>query len=155
MSELQGQTNITDYLPDEATGSREQATAEGYDAEGRLLDYVVEGTADARQATRDGTQRESAGRARTSSGPAGHLPQGGRLMESDWHKVAKLVRVAVGNTKTAEDYIILRVAAEQEYRPRRGGRLSRLAEKLLAIYALTVYRAAQFFDWEESRWRES
>ena len=76
-------------------------------------------------------------------------------MESDWHKVAKLVRVAVGNTKTAEDYIILRVAAEQEYRPRRGGRLSRLAEKLLAIYALTVYRAAQFFDWEESRWRES
>lgn len=42
MSELMGQTNIGDYLPDEKP---EAAVAEGYDAEGRLLDYVPdEGT---------------------------------------------------------------------------------------------------------------
>ncbi len=44
MSELLGQTNIGDYLPDEKP---EAAVAEGYDAEGRLLDYVPEETADA------------------------------------------------------------------------------------------------------------
>ena len=37
MSELQGQTNIGDYLPDEKPVA---AVAEGYDAEGKLLDYV-------------------------------------------------------------------------------------------------------------------
>ncbi len=42
MSELQGQTNIGDYLPDEKPVA---AVAEGYDAEGRLLDYVVESAA--------------------------------------------------------------------------------------------------------------
>lgn len=42
MSELLGQTNIGDYLPDEKPV---EAAAEGYDAEGRLLDYVPdEGT---------------------------------------------------------------------------------------------------------------
>lgn len=42
MSELQGQTNIGDYLPEEKL---ETSVAEGYDAEGRLLDYVPnEGT---------------------------------------------------------------------------------------------------------------
>ena len=42
MSELMGQTNIGDYLPVEKP---EAAVAEGYDAEGRLLDYVPdEGT---------------------------------------------------------------------------------------------------------------
>ena len=45
MSELQGQTDIRDYLPEE--GKPGTAVAEGYDAEGRLMDYVPEGTADA------------------------------------------------------------------------------------------------------------
>lgn len=44
MSELMGQTNIGDYLPDEKP---ETSVADGYDAEGRLLDYVPEETADA------------------------------------------------------------------------------------------------------------
>ena len=41
MSELQGQMDLNEYLPDEGTENREQGTgiAEGYDAEGRLLDY--------------------------------------------------------------------------------------------------------------------
>ncbi len=39
MSELMGQTNIEDYLPDEKPVA---AVAEGYDAEGKLLDYVPE-----------------------------------------------------------------------------------------------------------------
>lgn len=74
--------------------------------------------------------------------------------EVDWSKVARRVRVAVGNTKTAEDYMILRSAAEQEYRVRRrGGRLARLAEALLGAYALTVYRLHEYFNWEGSRWR--
>ena len=56
----------------------------------------------------------------------------------DWGEVAKLVRVAVGNTKTQEDYLIMRAAAEQEYSVRRGGTLRRLAEALTVAYGLIV-----------------
>ena len=64
------------------------------------------------------------------------VPTGERLSEGetvDWSEVAKLVRVAVGNTRTADDYMILRSAAEQEYRVRDCGPLGRLAEALLAV----------------------
>ena len=71
----------------------------------------------------------------------------------DWSEVAKLVRVAVGNTRTADDYMILRSAAEQEYRVRDCGPLGRLAEALLAVYAMAVYHVSRYFDWEGSRWR--
>ena len=74
---------------------------------------------------------------------------------ADRRELAKLVRVAVGNTKTAEDYMILRAAAAQEYRVRSaGGPVGRLAEALLGAYALAVYQVNRFFAWEESRWRE-
>ena len=56
----------------------------------------------------------------------------------DWGEVAKLVRVAVGNTKTQEDYLIMRAAAEQEYSVRSGGALRRLAEALTVAYGLIV-----------------
>lgn len=39
MSELMGQMDLNEYLPEEETAA---ATTEGYDAEGRLLDYVPE-----------------------------------------------------------------------------------------------------------------
>lgn len=39
MSELMGQMDLNEYLPEEETAA---AAAEGYDAEGRLLDYVPE-----------------------------------------------------------------------------------------------------------------
>lgn len=81
-------------------------------------------------------------------------PCGEGMTEAKGREVARLVKVAVGNTKTAEDYMILRSAAEQEYRVRRrGGRLARLAEALLGAYALTVYRLHEYFNWEGSRWR--
>ena len=69
------------------------------------------------------------------------FPTGGRLLETepvDWGEVAKLVRVAVGNTKTQEDYLIMRAAAEQEYSVRSGGALRRLAEALTVAYGLIV-----------------
>ena len=84
------------------------------------------------------------------------VPTGERLSEGetvDWSEVAKLVRVAVGNTRTADDYMILRSAAEQEYRVRDCGPLGWLAEALLAVYAMAVYHVSRYFDWEGSRWR--
>ena len=80
----------------------------------------------------------------------------GRLMEGEgpnWNEVAKLVKVAVGNLKSAEDYAILRAAAEQEYRPPRMSELQRVRERLLAVYALTWMRLQTMFDWEGQKWR--
>ena len=81
----------------------------------------------------------------------------GRLLEGEgtnWSEVAKLVKVAVGNMKSAEDYAILRAAAEQEYRPPRTSELQRVRERLLAVYALTWMRLQTMFDWEGQKWRE-
>lgn len=99
-------------------------------------------------------RREATTAARTSSGPAGHLPQRGRLLEAEEaREVARLVKVAIGNTKTPEDYLILCMAAEQEYRTPRRSELSRAAERLLTAWAMMCYRVREYFRWEESRWR--
>ena len=71
----------------------------------------------------------------------------------DWAKVARRVKVAVGNTKTAEDYMILSVAAEQEYRMPRPWPLQKTRERLLAVYAMTWLRLRTLFDWEGAKWR--
>ena len=71
----------------------------------------------------------------------------------DWAKVARRVKVAVGNTKGAEDYAILRAAAEQEYRMPELTRLARARERLLALYALAWLRIQTMFDWEGAQWR--
>lgn len=58
---------------------------------------------------------------------------------TEWQRrVASLVRVAVGNTKTAEDYMIMISAAEQEYRVRSVMPLKRMAEALLGLYGLLI-----------------
>lgn len=71
----------------------------------------------------------------------------------DWAKVARRVKVAVGNTKGAEDYAILRAAAEQEYRMPELTRLARARERLLAVYALAWLSLKEYFNWEGQKWR--
>ena len=80
----------------------------------------------------------------------------GRLLEirkDDWDELAKLVKVAIGNTKTCEDYAILRAAAEQEYRMPQLSQLRRVRERLLAIYALAWFNIREYFNWEGAKWR--
>ena len=80
----------------------------------------------------------------------------GRLLEirkADWDELAKLVKVAIGNTKTSEDYAILRAAAEQEYRMPRLSQLRRARERLLAVYALAWLSLKEYFNWEGAKWR--
>lgn len=80
----------------------------------------------------------------------------GRLLEirkADWDELAKLVKVAIGNTKTSEDYAILRAAAEQEYRMPRLSQLRRARERLLAVYALAWLSLKEYFNWEGQKWR--
>lgn len=72
---------------------------------------------------------------------------------TNWAEVARLVKVAVGNTKTAEDYMILRMAAEQEYRTPRRRALYKERERLLAVYAMICLRIRDYFNWEGAKWR--
>ena len=105
-------------------------------------------------------RREATAAAGTSSGPAGHLPQRGRqegtgegMTEAQRRELARLVKVAIGNTKTPEDYLILCMAAEQEYCMPRRSELGRAAERLLTAWAMICYRVREYFRWEGSRWR--
>ena len=75
------------------------------------------------------------------------------MTEAQRRELARLVKVAVGNTKTPEDYLILCMAAEQEYRMPRHSELSRAAERLLTAWAMICYRVREYFRWEGSRWR--
>lgn len=71
----------------------------------------------------------------------------------DWREVARLVKVAVGNSKTAEDYMILIMAARQEYSPPRQSERTRLRDRLLALYAVACMRIQNYFNWEGAKWR--
>lgn len=74
------------------------------------------------------------------------FPTGGRLLEgAERAEVARLVRVAIGNTKTPEDYLILCMAAEQEYRTPRRSELHRAAELLLVGWTMMCYGIARAF----------
>ena len=92
---------------------------------------------------------------RGTSEPRGRLLEdGGRLSreeievvsaEIDRQKIlADLVRVAVNNTNTPEDYQIMAVKARGDYGKysRPAGPLRRLARKLLGVYGLTVLAIA-------------
>ena len=65
--------------------------------------------------------------------------------ETDWQAVAELVKVAVGNTKGPEDYLILRAAAAQDYGEDERGPLGRLLDRAIDIYGLFVYAIAEAF----------
>ena len=64
-------------------------------------------------------------------------------------QVARLVKVAVGNTLTAEDYMILRAAAEQDYAEHVRGPLARLLDRAIDIYGLFVYAVSEAFRAQE------
>lgn len=65
--------------------------------------------------------------------------------EIDRQAVAQLVKVAVGNTRGAQDYLILRAAAEQDYGEDERGPLGRLLDRAIGIYGLFVYAIAEAF----------
>lgn len=59
------------------------------------------------------------------------------VQRDKWRQVARQVRVAVGNTKTPEDYRLMIVKARNEYAIRcRTGKLHTAAGKLLLAWAL-------------------
>ena len=79
---------------------------------------------------------------------------GGRLTEDQMevvmaeidrqHILEALVRVAVGNGKTAEDYALMQIKARAEYdrADRRPAWLRKLAERALGLYGLLCYALA-------------
>lgn len=105
-----------------------------------------------------GARRPSRGRlleGRGTAEPRGRLLEGGGQLsreeievvsaEIDRQKIlADLVRVAVNNTNTPEDYQIMTVKARGDYGKysRPAGPLRRLARKLLGVYGLTVLAVA-------------
>lgn len=78
---------------------------------------------------------------------------GGGMTEAQRRELARGVKVAIGNTKTPEDYLILCKAAEQKYSTPRRSDLRRAAERLLTAWAMMGYRVREYFRWEGSRWR--
>lgn len=107
--------------------------------------------------------RAATAAAGTSSGPAGHLPQRGRLFEGERRVVEAeidrqaicegvnapnvdraLLRVAVGNHKTPEDYANMRFQAEMAYGEPvdEPTPLRRALDKALVIYAMFVEAVA-------------
>ena len=117
-------------------------------------------------AERTATEVVRASRTSSVSGEAAAtFPTGGRLWEDrgavesveivtvqrdKWRRVARQVRVAVGNTKTPEDYRLMIVKARSEYAIRcRSGKLHTVAGKLLLAWALLwqgIRRAYQAQD---------
>ena len=117
----------------------------------------------------------AAAAARTSSDPAsgatfaqGHgcaHPNGGRLwedrgavdtmevysvQEDKWRRVARQVHVAIGNTKTPEDYCQLIVKARGDYAIHtRSGPLHTVAGKLLLAWALLWQGIWRAYDAQE------
>jgi hypothetical protein len=67
------------------------------------------------------------------------------LTAAQRREIARLVKVAIGNTKTPEDYTILCMAAEQEYRTPRRTELHRAAELLLVGWTMMCYGIARAF----------
>ena len=94
-----------------------------------------------------------AARGNDLSRPCGAPSPEGEGKGTNWQEVARLVKVAVGNTKTAEDYMILIMAARQEYSPPRQSECTRLRDRLLALYAVACMRIQNYFNWEGAKWR--
>ena len=72
MNEISGQLELSDLLPEIGGAEPEGRQPEGYDAQGRLMDYVPEG---------EGTGGPGNEATSSVSPSASHLPQGGRLLE--------------------------------------------------------------------------
>lgn len=118
---------------------------------GALMAGVIAGRAEAMKDAPDVAERRG-----TSSDPGeagATFPTGGRLLEDDaqpvesleiytveqdkWRRVARQVHVAIGNTKTPEDYRQLIVKARGDYAVHtRPGPLHTFAGKLLLAWAL-------------------
>lgn len=64
--------------------------------------------------------------------------------KTDWNKIAALVRVAVGNTKTAEDYACMVAKSNYEYSV--GHKRGRLYGAILGVWALVWL---DFLGWYE------
>ena len=73
------------------------------------------------------------------------------VQQDKWRRVARQVRVAVGNTKTPEDYHLMIVKARSEYAIHtRPGPMHTAAGKLLLAWALlweALRRAYRAQDW--------
>ena len=118
---------------------------------GALMAGVMAGRSEAAERTATEVVRASRTSSVSAEGAA-TFPTGGRLWEDrgavesveivtvqrdKWRQVARQVRVAVGNTKTPEDYRLMIVKARSEYAIRcRSGKLHTVAGKLLLAWAL-------------------
>ena len=118
---------------------------------GSLMAGVMAGRSEAAERTATEVVRASRTSSVSAEGAA-TFPTGGRLWEDrgavesveivtvqrdKWRQVARQVRVAVGNTKTPEDYRLMIVKARSEYAIRcRSGKLHTVAGKLLLAWAL-------------------
>ena len=106
--------------------------------------YVVliqGGDAEISGAIADGMRRANEGRGTISSVTPPPLEQVEVVeAEIDRQRIQRaLLRVAVGNTNTAEDYAAMLTKARGDYAvTRRPGPLGRLGEQLLKLYALAV-----------------
>lgn len=96
----------------------------------------------------------------TSYGPAGNHPIEGKALggpaeerieivsaAADRRRVMALVRVAVGNTKTAEDYTMMTVKARGDYMryARAPGPVRRIGRRIMAAYGMMVYGIARAY----------
>ena len=125
---------------------------------------VAAGKAEVDRATR--TSSVSAeGAATFAQGHGCAHPNGGRLwedrgavdtmevysvQEDKWRRVARQVRIAVGNDRTAEDYRMLIVKARFDYATRqRRGPLHTVAGKLLLAWALLWQGIWRAYDAQE------
>lgn len=106
--------------------------------------------------------RGTVGTSSVSAFGAATFPNGGRLLEPEVIEVVEaeidrqeinlhLLRVSVGNNKTAEDYADLVTKARGDYArySRPAGPVRRLGRRLLAIYGLLCYGVARAYRSQE------
>ena len=67
-------------------------------------------------------------------------------------ELARLVKVAIGNTRTPEDYLILCMAAAQEYRTPKLSELARAREALLGGCALAAWKMHEWIQKGVATW---
>lgn len=104
--------------------------------DGRIAGAITEGILTARA--------EMAGRSEPAALPVDQI----EIVEAEidrQHIMRALVRVAVGNHKTAEDYRYMTTRAAGLYGERRRGPLRRLGDRLLIGWAMLCYGIAEIY----------